>query len=93
MCNSGLAAPTSGDRFRQAVTDLDSVRHFLEAPYELPAKDWQEAYDGLGHVVLAAERLAETLATRCPRLEHTADIAAARDLLDRTSRRLLGVTE
>ncbi|GAA1115107.1 hypothetical protein GCM10009630_10650 [Kribbella jejuensis] len=93
MCSSGLAAPTTGDRFRQAVLDLDSVRHFLEAPYELTARDWQEAYDGLAHVVVAADRLAETLATRCSSIEHTADIAAAHDLLAQTNRRLSGLGE
>jgi hypothetical protein len=76
-----LGPPTSGDHLHQVVSDLNSVRHFLEAPYELSAKDWQEACDGFGHVVLAAQRLAETLATRCPSPEHAAAVADAHDLL------------
>jgi hypothetical protein len=88
MQHSETGPPTSGDHLRHAMTELYAVRQFLEAPYELTAKDWQQAYDGLGPVLLAIERLTEMLAARCPTADHTAELAAVHDLLHDANRRL-----
>jgi hypothetical protein len=91
MIHPGSGPASSGDHLHQAVHDLYAVRNFLEAPFQLPANDWQEAYDGLGHVVLAAERLAATLKTRCP-TDPVAELDAVHDLL-REAKELLTRTK
>jgi hypothetical protein len=88
MEQSGTGPPNSGDHHRHAMSELYAVRQFLEAPYELTARDWQEAYDGLGPVLLAIERLTEMLAARCPTADHTAELTAVHELLRDAGRRL-----
>jgi len=96
MNQHGAGPAGSGDQLREAVQDLYAVLHYLEAPYQLSEHDWLDAHDGLAHVVLAAERLAATLLTRCPetgrKLEQVDELAAARDLL-RDANKLLSRPE
>jgi hypothetical protein len=86
MSQHGAGPAGSGDQLRQAVEDLYAVRQFLEAAYHLPEEEWLDVHDGLAHVMLAAERLAATLAARCPeagvRSGHVEALAAVQDLLD-----------
>jgi hypothetical protein len=88
MSHPSCGPVNNGEHFQAAVQDLYGVLHFLEAPYELSAKDWQEAYDGLGRVVLAVERLSATLVARCPATDHAAELSVVHDLLRDASTRL-----
>jgi hypothetical protein len=80
--NQSLSGPPgNGDRLREAVGDLHAVRRFLEVPYRLTPRDWQEAYDGLRQVVIAAGELATILTTRCTDVDRATDLRVLDDLL------------
>jgi hypothetical protein len=72
---------TNGNHLQNAVEHVYAVKHFLEVPYQLTDRDWQEACDGLEHVVIAAQQLAAVLTARCAVPGRADDLGAVHDLL------------
>src|SRR4051812_32570074 len=74
MNHSVSGPPGDDDHLREAVRELHAVRQSLAA--SLSPGDWQEAYEGLGRVVIAAIGLAATLMSRCFDPDRAAELRA-----------------